>query len=85
MGHRNQQTRMGQLELQTAASVWNAIRYLDSPTDYQEHLPYMARCASLHRSEFVLLDVPKHGWSTLGKISLIVILACTILLLLLRP
>jgi hypothetical protein len=85
MAHRNQQTRMGQLELQTAVSVWNAIRYLDSPTNYREHLPYMARSASLQRDEFVLLDVPKYGWSTLGKISLIVILVCTILLLLLRP
>ena len=76
---------MGQFELQTAASVWNAIRYLDSPTNYREHLPYMARSASLHGGEFVLLDVPKYGWSTLGKLTLIIILVCTILLLLLRP
>jgi hypothetical protein len=76
---------MGQLELQTAASVWNAIRYLDSPTNYREHLPYMARSASLHGSEFVLLDVAKYGWSTLGKLTLIIILVCTMLLLLLRP
>jgi len=85
MAHRNQQTRMGQSELQTAASVWNAIRYLDSPTDYREHLPYMARSASLQGSEFVLLDVVKFGWPTLGKLTLIIILVCTILLLLLRP
>jgi hypothetical protein len=85
MAHRNQQTRMGQSELQTAASVWNAIRYLDSPTNYREHLPYITRSASLNEGEFVLLDVAKYGWSTLGKISLIVILACTILLLLLGP
>ena len=86
MAHRNQQTRIGQSELQTAASVWNAIRYLDSPTNYREHLPYMARSASLQRGEFVLLDVPKYGWSTLGKLTLIIIiLVCAILLLLLRP
>jgi len=85
MVHRNQQTRMGQLELQTAASVWNGIRYLDSPTNYREHLPYTARSASLHGDGFVLLDVPKFGWSTLGKLTLIIILAGTILLLLLRP
>jgi hypothetical protein len=76
---------MGQLELQTAASVWNAIRYLDSPTDYREHLPYMARSASLHGGEFVLLDAPKYGWLALGKITLIMILVCTLLLLLMRP
>jgi len=76
---------MEQLKLQTAASVWHAIRYLDSPTDYQEHLPYMARSASVHGGEFVLLDVPKYGWATLRKLTLIVILVCIILLLLLRP
>ena len=85
MAHRNQQTRIGQLGLQTAASVWNAIRYLDSPTNYREHLPYMARSASLHGGEFVLLDVAKFGWPTLGKLALITVLVCTILLLLLRP
>ena len=85
MAHRNQQTRTGQSELQAAAFVWNAIRYLDSPTNYREHLPYMARSASLQRGVFVLLDVPKYGWSTLGKLTLIIILVCAILLLLLRP
>lgn len=85
MAHRNQQTRMGQLELQTAASVWNAIRYLDSPTDYREHLPYLARSAPLQESELVFLDAPRYGWVTLRKIILIAILSCMILLLLLRP
>ena len=75
---------MGQLELQTAASVWNAIRYLDSPTDYREHLPYMARSAPLQGSELVFLDAPKYDWATLRKVILIVILLCMILLLLLR-
>lgn len=84
MAHRNQQTRMGQLELQTAASVWKAIRYLDSPTDYREHLTYLARSAPLQGSELVFLDDPKYGWPTLRKLILIVILGCMILLLLLR-
>jgi hypothetical protein len=75
---------MGKPELQTAASVWNAIHYLDSPTDYREHLPYLARSTPLQGSEFVLLDAPKQGWATLRKLSLIVILVCMILLLLLR-
>ena len=75
---------MGQLELQTAASVWNAIRYLDSPTDYREHLPYMPRSAPLQSSELVLLDAPQYGWATLGKVIFIVIFLCMILLLLLR-
>ena len=76
---------MGHLEFQTAVSVWNAIRYLDSPTSYREHLPYVARSASLHGGEFVLLDVAKLGWPKLGKLSLMIILVCTILFLLLRP
>lgn len=75
---------MGHLELQTSASVWNAIRYLDSPTDYREHLPYMARSAPLQASELVLLDAPTHSWAALGKFILIVILGCMVLLLLLR-
>jgi len=84
IAHQNQQARMGQLELQTAASVWNAIRYLDSPTDYREHLPYLARSASLQESEFVLLDNPEQGWTSLRKGILIIILVCMLLLLLLR-
>ena len=83
MTHRNQQTRMGELELRTPASVWNAIRYLDSPTDYREHLPFVARSAPL-QSELVFLDAPKYGLATLRKLILIVILGCMILLLLLR-
>jgi hypothetical protein len=75
---------MRHLELQTAASVWNAIRYLDSPTDYREYLPTLTRSAPLQASELVLLDAPQYGWATLGKILLIVLLLCMILLLLLR-
>ena len=84
MAHKNQQTRMGQLELQTAASVWNAIRYLDSPTDYREHLPYMARSARLQASELVLLDAPRYSWPALGRFIFIIIFGCMMLLLLLR-
>ena len=75
---------MGQLELQTAASVWNAIRYLDSPTDYREHLPHLARSAPLQESEFVLLDNPEQGWAGLRKGIPIIILVCMLLLLLVR-
>jgi hypothetical protein len=84
MAHRNQQTRMGEIELQTPASVWNAIRYLDSSTDYREHLPCLARCAPPQESEFVLLDNSEQGWASLHKGILITILICMILLLLLR-
>jgi len=75
---------MGQLDFQTATSVWNAIRYLDSPTDYREHLPYVAHAAPLQESELVFLDAPRYGWTMLRKLILIVILGCIILLLLLR-
>jgi hypothetical protein len=83
MDHRIQQTRTGQLEAQASASVWNAIRYLDSPSNYREYLPYTARSASLQENEFVLLDTLKQD-GKLRKLMLIVILLCTILLLLLR-
>ncbi|HEY2389566.1 MAG TPA: hypothetical protein VGK22_00205 [Candidatus Angelobacter sp.] len=83
MDHRIQQTRKGQLEAQTAVSVWNAIRYLDSPTNYREYLPHAVCSASLQESEFVLLDTPRQGWGKLLKLTVIVILLCIILLLLL--
>lgn len=84
MAHQNQQARMGQLELQTAASVWNAIRYLDSPTDYREHLPHLGRYASLQEGAFILLDNPEQGWASLRKGILIIISVCMLLLVLLR-
>ena len=75
---------MGQLEVQTAASVWNAIRYLDSPTDYREHLPGLAGSAAHEESEFVLLDNSEQGWAGLLTGILVIILVCVILVLLLR-
>jgi len=36
---------------QTEASVWNAICYFDSPTDYREYLS-----DALQESDFVVLD-----------------------------
>jgi hypothetical protein len=40
----------------TDASVWRAIRYLDSPTGYREHLPDHSRRAAIGQAEFVVLD-----------------------------
>ena len=85
MADRTKQTWMGPIESQTPVSVWNAIRYLDSPTEYREHLPHRSRSAPLQGGEFVLLDTPKQYWATLQKFTLIMVLVCTILLLLLRP
>jgi hypothetical protein len=81
MADRVQQTWMRLIESQTHVSVWNAIRYLDSPTDYREHLTHKSRFAPLQGGEFVLLDAP--GWTTLLKLTAIIVLLCTILLLLL--
>jgi hypothetical protein len=74
---------MGQPEPQTAASVWSAIRYLDSPTDYREHLPRKARSAPPQENELVLLDTSAHGLARLRNLTLIVLLVCLVLLLLL--
>lgn len=35
----------------TDASVWLGIRYLDSPTDYREYLPYKDQRGSLRQRE----------------------------------
>jgi len=70
----------GATELQTDAAVWNAIRYLDSPTDYREYLR-----GPLQQSDFVLLDNDSgQVWGTLRDVAVITFLVSIIVLLLLR-
>ena len=70
----------GETEGQTDAFVWNAIRYLDSPTDYRESLR-----GPLPQSDFVLLDNNSgQVWGTLRDVAVITFLVSIIVLLLLR-
>ena len=71
---------MSEAEWQTDVSVWNAIRYLDSPTDYREYLR-----GPLPQSDFVLLDDNSgQVWGTLRDLAVITFLVSIIVLLLLR-
>ena len=85
MADQIQQARMRDPERLTEATVLSAIRYLDSPTDYREYLPYAGHRDSFPGSELVMLDdLPHYVRVWLRVFTLIAILVCVILLLLLR-
>lgn len=76
---------MEALDRQTGASVWNAIRYLDSPSSYREYLPCADEPTTLENSELVMLDdLSQYCWVRLRKITLIAAFACAALVALLR-
>lgn len=76
---------MEALDRQTGASVWNAIRYLDSPSSYREYLPCADGPAALQNGELVMLDdLSQYCWVRLKKITLIATFLCVTLLALLR-
>lgn len=85
MADRLQETHGKAAEEQTDASVLSAIRYLDSPTDYREHLPREPHFGPSAESDFVVLD-NSAGLSRRGlrDFALIAFLVCMILLLALR-
>lgn len=75
-------SKMGRLKPQTDASIWSAIRYLDSATDYREHLASKARPIPPEQGEFVLLDDSSQmPWASLWKLTIIAILIFTVLAL----
>lgn len=72
-------------ERQTSASVWNAIRYLDSPSNYREYLSFPERPSFFEASELILLDdLRKDCWIRLRNVSLTAGFACLALLLALQ-
>ena len=72
-------------ERQTSASVWNAIRYLDSSSNYREYLFCAERQASLEENELIFLDdFRKDYWIRLRNVSLTAGFACLALLLALQ-
>lgn len=69
-------------EWQTNASVWKAIRYLDSPTNYREYLPGERHTGPLAETDFVVLDDSSgFDWIGLRDLALIAVLVSIILLL----
>jgi hypothetical protein len=65
-------------------SVWRALCYLDSSSDYREYLPRTDPPALLKETEFVTLDDKQSVWGKLWVVTLATISVCTILLLSLR-
>jgi hypothetical protein len=65
---------MQRMESQTSVSIWRTIQYLDSPTDYREHLAREAGLAPRQESEFLLLDTDSGRlWVWVWKFTLIAI------------
>jgi hypothetical protein len=67
----------------TNAAVWSEICYLDSSTDYREYLPEVSRytqSGEMRCGTSARLSPGSH----LGRITVLAILACLLLLLLLR-
>jgi len=85
MADRMQQERIEELDKETDAFVWSVVRYLDSPTDYREYLPYPHRPSSLQDSDLVLLDnIPRYVYAWLWSVTLSAIVVCVIVLAVLR-
>jgi hypothetical protein len=74
--------RTKEAEWQTDASVCNAIRYLDSPTDYREYLQGERHTGSFAENDFIVLDdTSGFDWSGLRDLTLIAVLVSILLLL----
>ena len=85
MADRIQPARIEEPKWQGDTSVWSAIRYLDSPTDYRECLPSKEFDTSVPERELLLLDdIPHAVRVILLTVSAIAIVVCVILLVLLR-
>jgi hypothetical protein len=85
MADRIRKNAAKEAEWQTDASVWRAIRYLDSPTDYREYLPAERHTSFFAQSDFVVLDDSSgFDWRGLRDLALIAFLVSIILLLALR-
>jgi hypothetical protein len=66
-------------------AVWFAIVYLDSDTDYSEYLQPQKQASSCPENKLVLLDdVPISSWMVIKPVTLVLTLACIVLLLFLR-
>ena len=82
MADRIRKNRTQEAKWQTDASVWRAIRYLDSPTDYREYLPGRRHTGSFAESDFIVLDdCSGFDWRGMRDLAMIAVLAAIIVLL----
>lgn len=73
---------LGDAEPLTELAIWDAIRDLDSPTDYREFLPGTCRYTLWPRNNLVLLDeIHCTRWARAGWLSVVAALLCVIWLL----
>lgn len=80
MADARRQNRSETLEQQLHAAMWDAIRYLDSPTDYREYLPLAGRPA-WQKDELLMGDsLQPSAWSTVLPLFAIAALVFAILL-----
>ncbi|HEX5433164.1 MAG TPA: hypothetical protein VFY05_02910, partial [Candidatus Angelobacter sp.] len=80
MADPKRQARSEDIEQQLNAAIWDAIRYLDSPTGYREYLPGAAVPAPA-KTELVILDPrPRSNWKAVLPLFLIAALIFAILL-----
>ena len=84
MADRIQRRRTEAADLQSDVAMWNAVRYLDSSTDYREYIPSSGRPPFFPKSEFVTLDHGQFNWSKLCVAIVVTVFVCTILLLWMR-
>lgn len=76
---------IGDAESLTELAIWEAIRDLDSRSDYREFLREPFRHPLRPRNNLVLLDeVHCTRWARAGWLSVITALVCVILLLILH-
>lgn len=82
MADRIRKIRTKEAEWQTDTSVWRAIRYLDSPSDYREYLPGDRHTGSVAQSDFVVLDDSSgFDWRGLRDVVLVALLVSILMLL----
>lgn len=80
MADPKRQDRSEIVEQQLHAAIWDAIRYLDSPTDYREYL-VIAPSPAVRKNDLVILDpVARSTWITLLPLLVIAVLVFAILL-----
>lgn len=78
-------TRPSASEQLKDASIWFAIAYLDSDTDYREYLKLTKQSSFRPENKLILLDdIPLSRWEVIRAVSLVLMLACIVLLLFLR-
>jgi hypothetical protein len=80
MAEPKRQDRSEIIEQQLHAAIWEAIRYLDSPTDYREYLPVAGKPAAPKDDLLIGDSLPRSTWSIVLPLFVIAALVFAILL-----